>query len=76
MDVFEADGILDIARTDGFKVLIRELEELASRLDESVLVAARSGDLPAVRYASGRANGVHLVVDRLRNTLSRARQAS
>jgi hypothetical protein len=65
MDAFELDSISDIARTEGFTVLLVQLKELAEHYERKVIHAAADEPVDSIRFAAGRANGIRLVVDRL-----------
>jgi hypothetical protein len=65
IDQFEFDSISDIARTEGFSVLLAQLRDLAKHYERQVVNAAADEPVEAIRFAAGRANGIRLVVDRL-----------
>lgn len=75
IDQFEFDSISDIARTEGFELLIRQLSDLAEHYERQVVHAAADEPIETIRFAAGRANGIRLVVDRLKLAKEKVRNA-
>ncbi len=73
LDSFELDSISDIAKTEGFDVLLSQIEALANHHEEIVVQWSRSQPLPDIRLASGRASGIRLVLGLLTQAKERSR---
>ncbi len=75
MDEFELDSIADIAKTEGFGILLGQLHELADHLDAVTVGQAATSPLDQIRFAAGKASGVRLVISKLRQAKEQARNA-
>lgn len=71
---FELDSISDIARTEGYEVLMSQLEAMARHHEELVVQAASRQSFDEIRQAAGRANGIRLVLNHLRQAKEKARE--
>jgi hypothetical protein len=74
-DPFELDSISDIVKTEGFDVLLAQLDGMAKHHEEIVVQRAAREPIDEIRVAAGRANGIRLVISHLRQAKERARRA-
>ena len=58
--------VWEIAQTEAFDEIITRLEKDAHAAERQTIAAAESKDIETVRLAAGRAGGIRLAIDRLR----------
>lgn len=73
LDVYELESIGDIARTEGFEVLMSQVAKLAGHHEQQLMAAAASEPIETIRYIAGRLNGIRLVLSWLEQQRTRRR---
>lgn len=72
-DTFDLDSITDIARTEGYGILLKQIEALAVHHEELVVRGAAREPFDTIRFAAGRANGMRLILSHLKEAKAKAR---
>lgn len=67
-DMWEADSISDIARTEGFYILILALESLYMHHKNVLVEESGSGSIESVRFQAGRLSGLGMAINRLKQS--------
>jgi hypothetical protein len=66
-DPFEADSVQDIARTEGFEVLLAAIVAQIDSAKKQLIEMSGNSPIEEIRFQAGRVSGLALAYDKLRN---------